>query len=47
MSGSPLVTATGATIGVASTGSGGGGYAFGQAGCLTDGLPGWLLRKLG
>jgi hypothetical protein len=42
MSGSPLVGATG----VASTGSSEGSLSFGQAACLTNGLPGWLLRRL-
>jgi hypothetical protein len=38
MSGSPLISATGAAIGVVSTSN--------IAACLTNGLPGWFLRKL-
>lgn len=38
MSGSPLVSATGAALGVVSTGN--------SAAVLVDGLPGWLLRAL-
>jgi hypothetical protein len=38
MSGSPLISATGAALGVISTSN--------QASVLTDGLPGWLLRAL-
>ena len=38
MSGSPVISATGAALGVISTSN--------WASILTDGLPGWLLRKL-
>jgi hypothetical protein len=38
MSGSPLISATGAALGVVSTSN--------WAAVLTDGLPGWLLRML-
>ena len=38
MSGSPLISTTGAALGVVSTGN--------CASCLTNGLPGWLLRAL-
>jgi hypothetical protein len=38
MSGSPVISATGAAIGVMSTSN--------WAACLTNGLPGWLLRAL-
>ena len=38
MSGSPLISTTGAAIGVVSTNN--------IAACLVNGLPGWLLREL-
>jgi S1-C subfamily serine protease len=47
MSGSPIIDANGAAIGLISTGSGGGDYyGFSQNACLMDCLPPWLLRKL-
>jgi hypothetical protein len=52
MSGSPLITATGAAIGVLSTGQGTGapdrgrGRSIAQASGLMRGFPGWLLGKL-
>jgi hypothetical protein len=39
MSGSPLISTTGAAIGVVS--------ADNIAACLVNGLPGWLVRELG
>ena len=39
MSGSPLISTTGAAIGVVSTNN--------IAACLVNGLPGWLVRELG
>jgi hypothetical protein len=47
MSGSPIVSETGAAIGVVAM-RGGSGGAVTDAVCsvLVDGLPGWLLRKL-
>lgn len=38
LSGSPLISATGAALGVVSMNN--------AATCLTNGLPGWLLRAL-
>jgi hypothetical protein len=42
MSGSPLISATGAALGVVSSSSSNGAWAS----VLADGLPGWLLRAL-
>jgi hypothetical protein len=47
MSGSPLITASGATVGVVSTGNMVDAVSLNSiAACLWDGLPGWLLRAL-
>jgi S1-C subfamily serine protease len=46
MSGSPIIDANGAAIGLISTGNGGDDYGYSVNPSLMDCLPPWLLRKL-
>jgi S1-C subfamily serine protease len=46
MSGSPIIDANGAAIGLISMGNGGGDYGYSVNPSLMDCLPPWLLRKL-